>query len=135
MSNEKLKVSRLYKDLDFDLSTPNPVTGDLPKKTDVNAVKQAMKLLIMTNFYERPFAPAKAGNLRGFLFEPMTLLLANTMEQAILNLLRSYEPRAIIEEVNISPDYDNNAYSVNIRFYVRGINKPAILSTNLERVR
>ena len=135
MTTQTLKVSRLYKDLDLDMSSPNPVTGDAPKKTDVNAVKQAIKILMLTNFYERPFAPKKAGNVVGLLFEPMSNLISTTMAKVIEKLLQSYEPRANIQAVSVDPDFDNNAYTVNITFYVVGINAPQSLTTRLQRVR
>jgi phage baseplate assembly protein W len=135
MTIQKLKVSRLYKDLDLDMSAPNPVTGDAPKKTDVNAVKQSIKILMLTNFYERPFAPKKAGNISGLLFEPMSPLVSSTMSKVIEKLLQSYEPRANIQSVTVEPDFDNNAYTINITFYVVGINKPQSLTTRLKRVR
>lgn len=135
MTTQKLKVSRLYKDLDLDMSSPNPVTGDLPKKTDVNAVKQAIRILMLTNFYERPFAPKKAGNVSGLLFEPMSNLISSTMAKVIEKLLQSYEPRANIQSVSVEPDFDNNSYTVNITFFVVGINKPQSLTTRLQRVR
>lgn len=135
MFTQKLKVSRLYKDLDLDFSTPNPVTGDLTKKTDVNAVKQSISILMQTNFYERPFAPKKGANIRGLLFEPMSNLAASTMENVILNLLTTYEKRARIQSVKVIPDFARNSYTVTLRFYVVGINKPVILSANLERLR
>ena len=135
MATQKLKVSRLYQDIDLDFSTPNPVTDDLPKKTDTNAVKQAISILIQSNFYDRPFAPKKGANVRGLLFEPLSPLVANTMEKSILLLLRNYEPRAKIQQVIVTPDFDRNSYTLTIRFYVVGINKPEILSANLERLR
>lgn len=135
MTTQKLKVTRLYKDLDLDMSSPNPVTGDLPKKTDVNAVKQAIRILMLTNFYERPFAPKKAGNVSGLLFEPMSNLISSTMAKVIEKLLQSYEPRANIQSISVEPDFDNNSYTVNITFYVVGINKPQSLTTRLQRVR
>ena len=135
MSTQKLKVSRLYKDLDLDLSTPNPVTGDLPKKTDVNAVKQSIRLLMMSNFYDRPFAPKKAANVVGLLFEPMSNLASTTIAKQIELMLQNYEPRAKIESVEVIPDFAKNSYTVTIRFFVVGINKPQILSANLERLR
>jgi phage baseplate assembly protein W len=66
MATQKLNITRIYKDMDLAF-TANPVTGDLSKKLDVNAVKQSMKILMLTNFYERPFSPKKGANLRGFL--------------------------------------------------------------------
>ena len=37
-----------------------------------NAVKQAVKNLILTNHYEKPFHPEIGSNLRGMLFENIT---------------------------------------------------------------
>ena len=43
---------------DFDLSfTKNAITGDLNKKIDSKAVKQAMYTLVQTQMTERPFHP------------------------------------------------------------------------------
>ena len=46
------QITKLYKDLDLAF-TLNSVTGDVAKKIDVNAVSQSLKILILTNFYER----------------------------------------------------------------------------------
>ena len=89
MANETLKISRLYKDLDLSF-TRNPVTGDVSKKIDVNAVKQSLNILMQTNFYERPFAPEKGANLRGYLFEPMSNLVANVLQSTVRNMIASY---------------------------------------------
>ena len=63
MAEERLKVSRLYTDFDLSFET-NPITSDLSKKTDVNAVKQSLKNIMMTNHYETPFDPTKGSNSR-----------------------------------------------------------------------
>ena len=134
MANETLKISRLYKDLDLSFE-PNPVTGDVSKKVDVNAVKQSMRILMLTNFYERPFAPKKAANLRGILFENISSLRAASLETIILNLFENYEPRVKIQKIQVAANYDNNRYDVNITFLVVGIDAPQILSANLKRLR
>lgn len=134
MANETLKISRLYKDLDLSFE-PNPVTGDVSKKVDVNAVKQSMRILMLTNFYERPFAPKKAANLRGILFENISSLRAASLETIILNLFENYEPRVKIQKIQVAANYDHNRYDVNITFHVVGIDAPQILSANLKRLR
>lgn len=133
MAENNPKISKVYTDLDLDF-TANQRTG-VAKKNDLNAVKQAMKILILTNFYERPFYPKKGGNIRGLLFDNMTPLLANTIQQTIINLVNSYEPRAILESVTVTPNYDNNAYEISIEFYAVNINKPDRLSVELVRLR
>ena len=134
MANEKLKISRIYKDLDLSFEA-NPTTGDVLKKVDANAVKQAMRVLMLTNFYERPFAPKKAANLRGILFENISSLRAASLETIILNLFENYEPRVRIQKIQVAANYDDNRYDVSITFNVIGIDAPQILSANLKRLR
>ena len=128
------QITKLYKDLDLAF-TLNSVTGDVAKKIDVNAVSQSLKILILTNFYERRFAPEKGANLRGMLFENMTRLQAEIMSKVITNLIEAYEPRAVIESIVVIPDYDKNLYQVSIYYYVRGFTQPQEFNVNLQRLR
>ena len=128
------QITKLYKDLDLAF-TLNSVTGDVAKKIDVNAVSQSLKILILTNFYERRFAPEKGANLRGMLFENMTRLQAEVMSKVIRNLIEAYEPRAVIESIVVIPDYDKNLYQVSIYYYVRGFTQLQEFNVNLQRLR
>ena len=128
------QITKLSKDLDLAF-TLNSVTGDVAKKIDVNAVSQSLKILILTNFYERRFAPEKGANLRGMLFENMTRLQAEIMSKVITNLIEAYEPRAVIESIAVIPDYDKNLYQVSIYYYVRGFTQPQEFNVNLQRLR
>lgn len=134
MSTENLKISRIYKDLDLAFA-PNQVTGDVSKKIDFNAVKQALYILMQTNFYERPFAPDKGANLRGFLFEPMSNLVAGLIQNTIKNIIESYEPRAKIVSISVVANFDTNSYAVTLNYYVIGIDRPQTLTANLKRLR
>lgn len=129
----KTLVAKVYKDLDLDF-TKNAKTG-VAKKTDLNAVKQALKILILTNFYERPFYPTKGGNLRGLLFENMTPMMANVISKQLQTLIETYEPRAIIDSLDVDPNFEQNAYTVSINFHATNVNKPDRLSLELERLR
>ena len=134
MANETLKISRLYKDLDLSF-TRNPVTGDVSKKIDVNAVKQSLNILMQTNFYERPFAPEKGANLRAYLFEPMSNLVANVLQSTVRNMIASYEPRVRIETIFVRPNFDMDSYEIELRFFVVGISSPQTLVAQLKRLR
>jgi phage baseplate assembly protein W len=134
MANETLKISRLYKDLDLSF-TRNPVTGDVSKKIDVNAVKQSLNILMQTNFYERPFAPEKGANLRAYLFEPMSNLVANVLQSTVRNMIASYEPRVRIETIVVRPNFDMDSYEIELRFFVVGISSPQTLVAQLKRLR
>ena len=69
-TNNSKRANRIYKDLDLDFGR-NPVTNDVNKLTDVEAVKRSVRNLINTNHYERPFHPEIGSGIRGLLFEPM----------------------------------------------------------------
>lgn len=61
------KKTTAYKDIDLTM-TPKS-NGDIFKKVDAAAVKQAVKNLILTNWYEKPFKPYFGSNIAGLLFE------------------------------------------------------------------
>lgn len=127
------KIAKIWKDLDLNFAS-NQKSG-VAKKTDANAVKQAMRILILTNFYERPFYPTKGGNIRGMLFDNMSPLVASSIQKGIENLIKSYEPRAALVSVEVLPNYDQNSYEITIRYNVVNVNKPDSLSLELKRLR
>ena len=64
------KNTRNFSDIDLTFIA-NPVTGDLSKKYDENAVKQSIKNLVMTRNYERPFNSSIGSQIYNVLFEPI----------------------------------------------------------------
>ena len=133
-STSKKRVNRIYSDLDLDF-TRNPVTGDVVKLIDVDAVKRSVKNLIQTNHYERPFHPEIGSDVRALLFENMTPLTALNLERKVAEVLINFEPRASIESIVASPDIDANRYHLQISFYVVGIQSPIVVETFLQRLR
>ena len=68
--NKSNRSSRSFRDLDLDF-TRNAVTNDVNVVEDVISVKRAVKNLVQTNFYERPFQPELGCGIRELLFEPL----------------------------------------------------------------
>lgn len=133
----KGKISKLYSDLDLEF-TRNPVTNDVSKKTDTAAVKQALRILILSNFYERPFAHKKAGNLRGYLFQPIDILAAQSIKKNLENLITTYDKRIRIVDIEVplaGGNIDRNVLSITLSYYVVGIPTKQGLTLNLERLR
>ena len=129
-----LKPTRLYKDIDLSFSQ-NPNTKDVNKKIDVQAVKQAIKILVNTQFYERPFNPKFGSQVRGLLFDLMdeqtARILATTLQLAIEN----FEPRAKVEDIICRPNFEQNSYDIQILFFVVGVREQQNLELVLERLR
>lgn len=128
------QVNRIYSDIDLSF-TANPVTGDLAKKTDVNAVKQSLKTLILTRFYERPFQPKLGSPIYGMLFDNIDMISANRLQLELDLLISKYEPRVSTSDIVVTPEYDNNAFRVDITFIVVGVEGPVTFSTILKRSR
>ena len=113
-------TNRIYSDLDLSFQA-HPITGDVAKKYDVNAVKQSLKTLILTNFYERPFQPKLGSPVYGMMFENLDIITANSLKLKLELLINKYEPRVRSQQVDVVPLFDENAFDVTIYFYVVGV--------------
>jgi len=127
---------------DFDLSfRKHPVTGKLLMKKDDEAVKQAVRNLVLTNKYERPFQPEFGGDVRSQLFENFSPFIQSNMENRINTTLKNFEPRVKImddigvDTVSVLPYPDLNGMNVTIRFKVIASLSDISLDINLNRVR
>jgi phage baseplate assembly protein W len=123
-----------YKDIDLSLR-PHPITKDILPLIDADAVKRAVKLLVMTNYNERPFHPERGSNVYFQLFENFTPFTKIQLERAIKEVVSNLEPRASILGVNTSFNESDNSLSVDISFSIINLPDPIRVSFNLERVR
>lgn len=123
-----------YSDIDLDFSA-NPVTGDLVLVTDEIAVKRAVRNLVMTSFYERPMHPEIGSGLSRLLFEPMSNATTYEIRAAIIDVIANYEPRAVVNSVNVIMRVDDNAYEISINITVVGYTEPTSVTLFVERIR
>jgi len=127
------KPNRLY--LDLDLTFGQTATKDVAKRVDVNAVKQSLRNLLFIRKGEKPFRPEIGSDLHKVLFEPMDFLTVDLMRDIIKEVIKKYEPRVNLQDVEINPQYDSNSYDVILYFYVVGILEPVTFNLNLQRLR
>jgi len=114
----------------------HPITGNIQRKVDSDAIKQSVKSLVLTNFYERPFKPDIGSSLRYLLFELFTPATKQMMENAIGEVIKNYEPRVELQTVNVKEDPNNNYLESTIIFKIKNRPNESInLSIILERVR
>lgn len=134
MANITTSVQKRYKDLDLNF-TIHPVRKDINKTVDSMAVINSIKNLVLTNHYERPFRPEIGSNINKLLFENMDNITASAIEREIVQTIENFEPRTKISKISVSPDFDNNAYSVGMEFYIINKTEPITINFFLERVR
>ena len=132
----QLTISRQpdYSDLDLDFMI-NPVTGDINKKTGVDAVKRSIRNLIFTNYYERPFKSSIGSDVPKLLFDNVDVITASLVEDAIIRLINNFEPRVRLQRVTVTADYDNYGFGVIIEYIVVNTETPATFNLFLERIR
>jgi hypothetical protein len=127
-------ITRKYSDFDLDFEA-HPVTKDVSKKLNENAIAQSIRNLLLTSHYERPFNPDLGSNLKKFLFEPMDTISTSLIQESILFTLRNYEPRVDVQQVTATPNFEDNRYDVTIKFFLRNSLEPLSITFFLERVR
>ena len=132
--NTQYSKKAAYSDFDTDFNV-HPVTGKLSVLKDAEAVKQAVKNLILTKKLERPYEPFYGSNVVGALFEPIDALTGSMLEKDIEVAIRNFEPRASLISVAVLPDEDNNLVTLKILFSIKNIKDPQRLELNLERIR
>lgn len=125
---------RSFSDLDISFQK-HPTKKDVARKYGSASIIQSVKNLVLMNFYEKPFQPWIGCNARRLLFENMTPIVANLLKTTILEVIKNHESRVQVEQCTVTADYDNNAYSVELEFFIVNQTSPTSISFILERIR
>ena len=125
--------SRAYRDID--LSFTKRPSGEVYKKIDAAAVKQAIKNLLLTNYFEKPFLPYYGGNLRDLLFELAYDDISGDIIDRISRAIELYEPRALVQNIIVTNRADYNSIDVNVEFRIVNTEETVIFTTTLIRLR
>jgi phage baseplate assembly protein W len=112
-------VSRGFKDLAVSF-TANPSTGDFGIVKNENAIKQAVRNLLLTDLGERPFQPTVGSRIKGLLFEPWDVFSADSIKSEIRNCLGRLEPRIEVTKISLRDDSDINAIAVELDYTIVG---------------
>ena len=118
---------------DFNTSlVAHPINKDISLKSDVEAVKQSIRNLVLTDKMERPFQPTIGCDVRKNLFEnfsPQTVMMVKTH---IVETIEQYEPRCNLLNVETSPDEDNNVLNIAIIFSLINTEREEVLNLVLD---
>ena len=129
-----IKPEPIYSDLSTNFSL-NAMTGDVVRLTELDAVKRAVKNLIMTEKYERLLDPRFGAGINALLFEPMSPMITMTLRQIIEENIRTYEPRADVKTIDVVPDEYNQTYYIDIVFSLRNTNQTGTVQFFIDRIR
>jgi phage baseplate assembly protein W len=126
--------TRIFSDIDLNF-TAHPVTRDIVRRFDENAIKASLKNLILTSNYERPFHSEIGSPIRALLFETPSPMVTATLRKALIDMLSSFEPRVEIIDILVNYRPDNNDLNISILFKIINTERPLTLDLVLERTR
>lgn len=115
-----IKRDSLYVDLDLNFR-PHPLTGDLPTKRDVDAVRQAIRNLVWLEMFDIPFDGDKRSGLRQLLFEQANQITETQIRTRLEWLIRKCEPRVDMKKIDVKTSSDFTGYEITIWYTVKSI--------------
>jgi phage baseplate assembly protein W len=129
------KKTVIYNDF-FNSFSKNPITGFLAVKTNEEAVKQAVKNIVLTQLGERFYDSNKGSKIRAVLFELFDPATEEFAKLQLSHAIRSYEPRVQDLAIEFYNDADKNGLGIIIHFTIANLlSEPVNLNIFVRRIR
>jgi len=117
------RVSQGFKDISATFKS-NPLTNDVVALKNASAIARSIRNIVLTYPGEKFFDPDFGSGISRALFENIDNISAIAIKDEIENSIRNYEPRVILNNVQVEPDFDNNTFNVTIVFRIVGVDIP-----------
>lgn len=135
---DRLTPERKKLELWSDIATSfvfHPLTGDVARVTNEEAVKQSVRNLVLTAVGERPFSDT-GSKVNAVLFDHVDDINSELLVTTIQNTIRNWEDdRVVLEEVEVAARPELNRYHIRIVFSLTNRADPISLDMVLRRVR
>ena len=135
LQTKSIIAARQRQYTDIDLTFTNKTTGDIYKKTNTAAVKQAIKNLLLTNRTEKPFQPYYGGDLNRFLFSLSEDFDEDDVRDNIAAAIQNYEPRVQVRDIQVLILPDSYDVKVTVIFQVISTSEVVSLDVSIARLR
>lgn len=112
----------------------HPESNALVRATNEEAVKKALRNLLLTSKGERLYQPDVGADLNKILFEPISSMTTELLRERISEAL-AQEPRINEIQTVVIPNELNNSYEVGIILEVINREEPISVNLTLFRVR
>ena len=109
--------------------------NDLSRVTNEEAIKTSIKNLLLTNRGDRLFNNTLGSDIRAMLFELHGTATNQVLKDLIRTTIDNYEPRARINNIDVSFDEDQQWLAVTIVFSIINKQEPITLDLILNRIR
>ena len=113
------KKDKVYVDISLAF-TPSPINADLTVITNVRAINNSIKNLIMIVPSEVPFQRNIGSHVTSYLFDTIDDGTANLLRLEIDRTIKYNEPRVKVDEVTVEAQPDQNQFVCNISYLITG---------------
>ena len=92
------------------------IGGYVAQNENIRSLRDCVMQLIMTGRGARVMRPDYGTDLRASVFEPLTEDLVGSLRKQILQVIAKYEPRVIVQRVEITPDFER--HTIKVQLYI-----------------
>lgn len=119
----------VYSDVNIDLGTGS--SYELVYNEE--AVMKSLLNILRTRKGTRPFRRTFGGSLEEMLWDPLDDITAKRIKLRLTQDIAKEEPRISIQQIEVIPDHNLDAYYVNISGWLVRLNRPLNFNFNLSR--
>ena len=114
------RVSQGFKDISGSFQR-NPLNRDLVILKNETAISRSIRNIVYTQPGEKFFNPNFGSRILNSLFENIDTINASVIRDEIKTSIENYEPRVKLTDVIVSPNFENNEFSVTIVYAIIGL--------------
>jgi len=121
-------------DLDINFER-NLFTNDVSVKSGEEAIRRAVKNLILLKTNEKPFHPEINSGVSDILFENVDPIIMEELKRRIKQIIARYEPRVSKSIINLEYNIDRNIVTVKILYTIKNVPTVFTADLTLQRTR
>lgn len=121
-------------DLDINFER-NIFTGDVTLKTGDDAIRRAIKSLVLLKPNEKPFHPEINAGISGLLFENDDPMKMEEVKRRIARTIAIYDPRVTNTLIDLEYNIDRNQLSAKILYTIQNVQQVFTTNLTLQRTR
>ena len=114
------RVSRGFKDISMSFEV-NPINNDIIGVKNDTAIARSIRNLVLTTPGERFFNENLGSGVSKVLFDLVDEISSSVIRDEIEETILRFEPRVKLEDVKVSPNYDNHEFDVTVTYTIVGI--------------
>lgn len=111
--------SKSFRDISMSLGV-NFSTKDVISVKNEEAIKNAVRNLVLTGIGTKLFQPNVGSKVYNLLFEPLDPILVTQIREEIINTVNNFDSRIIVSDVVVTGYEDSNTLDVEMTYTIVG---------------